>query len=171
MLSTIALFASARRHGNTGAILDRIAADLSFEIVDLSESNVLPYDYAHSNRGDGFEPLMDRILRYDQIIFAAPVYWYAVPPSMKTFIDRLSDLLEVPELRERGRQLRGMRAFVVATSGIDELSTTFISMFRETFAYLSMDFRGCLHVNCDGGYRKGIGQSEIEAFKELVREE
>jgi multimeric flavodoxin WrbA len=173
MLSTIALFASARRHGNTGAILDRIAADLSFEVVDLSESNVSPYDYAHSNRGDGFEPLVNKILRYDQLIFAAPVYWYAVPPSMKTFIDRLNDLLEVPELRERGRQLRGKRAFVVATSGIDEISPAFISMFRDTFAYLGMDYRGHLHLNCDGGYihRKGIGESEIEAFETLVREE
>ena len=170
MDSTIALFASARRHGNTGAVLDRIAAELDFEVVDLAETSVSPFDYAHSNRNDGFEPLIERILRYNQIVFAAPVYWYSVPPPMKTFIDRLSDLLELPDLRERGRHLRGKRAFVVATSGIDEISGAFISMFRDTFAYLGMEYRGLLHVNCEGGYRKGTGEKEIEAFISLMRE-
>lgn len=169
MLSTIALFASSRRHGNTGAILDKIAADLRFETVDLAECNVTPYDYAHANRADGFEPLMRKILGHDQIVFAAPVYWYSVPPQMKSFIDRLTDLLEIPDLREKGRQLRGKRAFVVATSGIDEISPAFISMFRDTFAYLSMQYCGHLHINCDGGYKHGIGESEIQVFKALLR--
>jgi multimeric flavodoxin WrbA len=169
MLTTIALFASSRRHGNTGAVLDRIAAELGMEVIDLSETNISPYDYSHHNRGDGFEPLIDRVLRYDQVIFAAPVYWYAVPPAMKTFIDRLSDLLDLPDLRQKGRQLRGKRALVVATSGIDEISPAFISMFRDTFAYLGMEYRGLLHVNCDGGYRKGCAESEIETFMSIIR--
>jgi multimeric flavodoxin WrbA len=169
MLSTIALFASSRRHGNTGTVLDKIAEELRFEIVDLSESNVTPYDYAHANRADGFEPLMRKVLGHDQIVFAAPVYWYSVPPQMKSFIDRLTDLLEIPDLREKGRQLRGKRAFVVATSGIDEISPAFISMFRDTFAYLGMQYCGHLHVNCDGGYKNGLGESDIEVFKALLR--
>jgi multimeric flavodoxin WrbA len=169
MLTTIVLFASSRRHGNTGAIIDRIAADLNIEVVDLSDTDMSPYDYAHRNRRDGFEPLVDRVLRYDQVIFAAPVYWYAVPPTMKTFIDRLSDLLELPDLRQKGQQLRRKKALVVATSGIDEISPAFISMFRDTFAYLGMNYRGFLHVNCDGGYRKGCAEIEIEAFMSLVR--
>jgi multimeric flavodoxin WrbA len=170
MPSTIALFASSRRHGNTGAVLDRIATELDFEVVDLSEAGISPFDYAHFNRGDGFEPLIDRILGYNQILFAAPVYWYSVPPQMKTFLDRLNDLLELPDLRERGRQLRTKRAFVVATSGIDEISGAFISMFRDTFAYLGMEYRGFLHVNCDGGYKIGAGERQIEAFISLMRE-
>jgi multimeric flavodoxin WrbA len=169
MLRTIALFASSRRHGNTGAILDTIAAELRFEIVDLAESNVMPYDYGHANRADGFEPLMCKLLEHDQIVFAAPVYWYSVPPQMKSFIDRLSDLLDLPDLHEKGRQLRGKRAFVVATSGIDEISPAFLSMFRNTFSYLSMQYCGHLHVNCDGGYKNGIGERDIEVFKALLR--
>src|SRR5580692_3456178 len=169
MPTTVALFSSSRRHGNTGAVLDRIAVDLPMEIVDLSEIGISPYDYSHRNRGDGFEPLVDLILRHDQLIFVAPVYWYAVPPPMKTFIDRLSDLLELADLKEKGRQLRGKRAFVVATSGIDELSLAFISMFEDTFAYLGMNYRGVLHVNCDGGYRPGTFEEEIQSFISTVR--
>ncbi len=170
MLSTIALFSSSRRHGNTGAIIDMLAPKLGFEIVDLAECNIAPYDYAHANRSDGFEPLMSKILAHDQIVFAAPVYWYSVPPKMKSFIDRLNDLLEIPELREKGRQLRGKRAYVVATSGIAEISPAFISMFRDTFAYLGMQYCGHLHVNCDGGYKTGTGESEIAHFETLLRQ-
>jgi multimeric flavodoxin WrbA len=169
MHSTIAVFASSRRHGNTGAVLDRISSDLGFEVVDLSECNVTPYDYAHANRADGFEPLMSKLLKFDQIVFAAPVYWYSVPPQMKSFIDRLSDLLDVPELREKGRQLRGKRAFVVATSAIEEIAPAFISMFRDTFAYLGMQFCGHLHINCDGGYQDGKGAGDVEVFEALLR--
>jgi multimeric flavodoxin WrbA len=169
MPTTIALFSSSRRHGNTGAVLDRIAAEVPIEVVDLSEIGIAPYDYLHRNRGDGFEPLIDQILTYDQVMFVAPVYWYAVPPTMKTFIDRLSDLLELPDLKSKGQQLRGKRALVAATSGIDEVSPPFISMFRDTFAYLGMIYGGLLHVNCDGGYRRGCAEVEIEAFISCIR--
>ncbi len=169
MLPTIALFASSRRHGNTGAVLDVVAAALDVEVVDLSEQTIQPYDYFHRNRGDGFERLIDKMLRYEQVIFAAPVYWYAVPPPMKAFIDRLTDLLELPDLKDKGRMLRGRRAFVLATSGIDDVSTAFLSMFTDTFAYFGMAYCGTLHVNCDGGYRAGVGKSEIESFVTLLK--
>ena len=35
---------------------------------------------------------MKRVLAHDQIIFATPIYWYAVSPAMKVFLDRLSAL-------------------------------------------------------------------------------
>jgi multimeric flavodoxin WrbA len=169
MASTIALFASSRRHGNTGAILDRIAAAAEVEVVDLAEVAISPYDYSHGNRTDGFERLIDKVLGYKQVIFAAPVYWYSVPPHMKTFIDRLTDLLEVPDLKDKGRKLREKHAFVVATSGIDELSYAYISMFKDTFAYLGMAYCGVLHVNCEGGYKMGTGEGDIQSFISVLK--
>ena len=78
--------------------------------------NISAYDYEHRNRGDDFEPLIERVLAFDQIIFASPVYWYAASPAMKVFLDRISDLLDLPELLEEGRRLRGKRAFLICTS-------------------------------------------------------
>lgn len=137
--------------------------------MNLSDEDIAAYDYEHRNRGDGFEPLIDRILGYEQIIFAAPVYWYAVPPPMKSFIDRLTDLLELKDLKEKGRGLREKRAFVLATSGIDEISSAFLSMFTDTFAYLGMTYGGVLHVNCDGGYQAGLDEAAIESFISIVK--
>jgi multimeric flavodoxin WrbA len=170
MLSTIALFASSRRSGNTGTIIDRIAAALAIEVVDLSQVRMSAYDYAHQNRADEFEPLMDRILAYEQLIFAAPVYWYSAPPPMKVFLDRLNDFLDLPDFRPKGRRLRGKLGYVVATSGIAELSPAFLYVFKETFEYLGMGYGGALHLNCDGGYSPGKFDREIDEFVSLVRD-
>lgn len=42
MKSTLALFSSARRHGNTGRLMDRIADELGLAVVDLGEKILLP---------------------------------------------------------------------------------------------------------------------------------
>jgi multimeric flavodoxin WrbA len=44
------------------------------------------------------------VLAHDQIILATPIYWYAVSAAMKNFLDRLSDLLELPDLLPEGRR-------------------------------------------------------------------
>ena len=116
MLSTIVLFSSSRRSGNTGQLVDRIARELGIQVVDLADQRISQYDYEHRNRKDDFEPLMKRLLAHEQIIFATPIYWYAVSPAMKIFLDRLSDYLELPELLPEGRRLRGKNAYVVCTS-------------------------------------------------------
>jgi multimeric flavodoxin WrbA len=152
MLPTIALFASSRRHGNTGQLMDRIACDLGIEVVDLSALRISGYDYQHRNRTDDFEPLMRRVLACEQIIFATPVYWYAVSPPMKIFLDRISDFLELPELLDEGRRLRGKRAYIVCTSIYDEVPSSFMSAFVDTFNYLGMRFGGVAHANCRDGY-------------------
>jgi multimeric flavodoxin WrbA len=113
---------------------------------------------------------MTHILKFDSIIFASPVYWYAVSPPMKTFIDRISDLLEVPELLDQGRRLRGKTAYVVCTSIYDEPPRSFIDAFKETFCYLGMNFGGYVHANCDSGYVAERYENEVRAFVHSVRE-
>jgi multimeric flavodoxin WrbA len=169
MLSTIALFSSSRRHGNTGQLIDRVASELNIEVVDLARQRMSPYDYEHLNRNDDFEPLMSRVLAHDQIIFATPIYWYAVSPAMKVFLDRISDLLELPDLLSEGRRLRGKTAYVVCTSISDEPSEAFMEAFRETFDYLGMHFGGVVHVNCQDGYLPAVHDLEALKFAALVR--
>lgn len=169
MLKTIALFSSARRHGNTGRFLDRMASELEIEVVDLTNLRLSPFDYDHRNRDDDFEPLMEHVLSHDQVIFASPIYWYAVSPAMKTFLDRISDLLELPDLLAKGRQLRGKKAFIVCTSICEEPSPAFIAAFRETFEYLGMTYGGVAHANCEDGYFPAAHDEEAAAFSALVR--
>ena len=170
MLSTIALLSSSRRLGNTGQLIDRIASELNIEVVDLASQRISSYDYDHLNRNDDFEPLMKRVLAHDQIIFATPIYWYAVSPAMKVFLDRISDLLELPDLLSEGRRLRGKKAYVVCTSIGNDPSAAFVDAFRETFDYLGMHLGGVVHVNCQDGYLPAVHDSEALKFAALVRE-
>jgi multimeric flavodoxin WrbA len=169
MPSTIALFSSSRRNGNTGRLMDRIALELDLEVVDLSSLRITPYDYDHSNRDDDFESLMERVLAHEQVIFASPIYWYSVSPAMKTFLDRISDFLELPDLLPKGRRLRGKNAFIVCTSICEEPSPMFMGAFRETVDYLGMRFGGAVHVNCADGYQPAAHDSEALAFATIVR--
>jgi multimeric flavodoxin WrbA len=168
MDSTIALFSSARRHGNTGQLMDRVAAAGNIEVIDLGERNIAPYDYEHRNRSDDFEPLMYKLLGYRQLVFASPVYWYSCTPQMKSFLDRISDFLDLPELLEKGRGLRGKVGYVVCTSVYDEVAPSFLEMFRSTFGYLGMTFGGYLHVNCEAGYVARNHEGEIQEFLALL---
>ncbi len=169
-MTAIALFSSSRRHGNTGQLIDRIAAELGgMEVVDLSRLRMSPYDYDHRNRDDEFEPLIQRVADHDQILFATPIYWYAVSPAMKVFLDRITDLLELPDLLECGRRLRGKRAYIVCTSIRADPSEAFVKAFRDTFEYLGMNDGGIVHVDCIDGYRPAVHDALAVKFAEVAR--
>ena len=169
MLSTIALFSSSRRHGNTGRLMDRVAAELDIEVVDLASLRLSAFDYDHRNREDDFEPLMQRVLAHQQIVFASPIYWYAVSPAMKTFLDRISDFLDLPDLLPEGRRLRGKTGYVVCTSICEEPATEFMSAFVETFRYLGMHFGGAVHADCRDGYSPTVHDRQAAGFASLVK--
>src|SRR5687767_11656762 len=169
MLSAIVLFGSSRRNGNTGKLVDRIAGDLEIEVIDLAEQRMSPYDYEHRNRSDDFEPLMRKVLAFDQLLFASPVYWYAVSPPMKVFLDRVSDFLEIEDLLVEGRRLRGKRAYVICTSVYEEPPKSFVGAFIDTFDYLGLDFGGIAHANCRDGFVPARHDAEARAFAGCVR--
>jgi multimeric flavodoxin WrbA len=169
MIKGIALIGSSRRNGNTGQLMDRIAVELGIEIVDLASIRMSAYDYEHRNRDDDFEPLMQRVLGFDHIVFASPVYWYSMSPPMKVFLDRITDFLELPDLVNHGRRLRGKTAYVVCTSIYDQAPASFIGAFTDTFAYLGMHFGGVVHANCRDGYISAKHDGEAEKFARLVR--
>lgn len=164
MKRTVALFASSRRDGNTGRLMDRVADELGIEVIDLEEKNISGYDYEHKNRNDDFEQLFDYVMEFDQIIFASPIYWYAVSPPMKIFLDRISDYLVIPELLQKGRQLRGKAVYVVCTSVCPEIDSAYLEAYEKTFRYLGLKLRAYLHANCRDGYRPARYESDVRAF-------
>lgn len=167
---TIAIFASARRYGNTGKLMDWIASDLAIDVIDLSEKEISPYDYDHKNINDDFLPVMSRILEYEKIIFATPVYWYGPSAQMKIFIDRTSDFLDLDELKDIGRQLRNKTAYIVCTSISDDADSSFLNSLKDTFEYLGMRYGGYVHANCNDGYVHENYRQDVEKFVLSVSE-
>jgi multimeric flavodoxin WrbA len=170
MTDTIAVFASARRNGNTGQLIDWIASELDIDVVDLAEKNISPYDYEHRNIDDDFLPLMRRLLTYQKIIFVTPVYWYAASAQMKVFIDRTSDFLDIEELKDIGRALRGKCAYVVCTSISNDADDSFLNSFKDTFNYLGMQYGGYVHANCESGFIKEQYEQDVTAFLNLFKD-
>jgi multimeric flavodoxin WrbA len=166
MNKTIAIIGSSRRNGNTGKLIDTIASKLAIEVIDLADLNISTYDYEHGNMNDDFLPTIKYILTHDNIIFASPVYWYAMSAQMKTFFDRITDLLSVDELKSLGRKLRGKVGFVVSTSMHEQIDDSFINSFTDTFHYLGMNYGGAIHSNCKDTNEFSEPGTEISTFIE-----
>lgn len=153
-MRAIAILGSSRSDGNTRRLLDLVLDGRPIEVVDLAGLSFGYYDYQHRNAEDDFARLAPKLIEARAIIFATPVYWYA---PLKTFFDRLSDLLEVR--KEIGRALAGRIGYLVASSTQSVLPPGFELPFQMTCDYLEMRWGGTFH----GRFRKsGLLHSEIE---------
>lgn len=101
MPNNLVLFSSAREQGNTRRLLNAIEKQTPLDVVYLNALNLLPYDYDYKNTNDDFQRVLDRMLRCDNLIFASPIYWYSPTSQMKTLLDRFTDFLDIPSLKEK----------------------------------------------------------------------
>ncbi len=101
------------------------------------------------------------------VVFATPVYWYAMSGAMKAFFDRMTDLLETS--KELGRQLKG-KGFWLIASGTDlALPEGFEVPFARTAEYFGNQYRGSeyLYTGPDEVLR-GRSELELAAFGQRV---
>ncbi|GEA13261.1 NAD(P)H-dependent oxidoreductase [Alteromonas sp. KUL49] len=145
MPNNLVLFSSAREQGNTRRLLNAIEKQTPLDVVYLNALNLLPYDYDYKNTNDDFQRVLDRMLRCDNLIFASPIYWYSPTSQMKTLLDRFTDFLDIPSLKEKGKLLRNKTAYLVTTSSQISIDATFVSIFERTFDYLGIKYGGALH--------------------------
>ena len=147
-MKPVVIVGSSRKTGNTRQAVDQLRSFLEFDIIDLNDFKISYYDYEHANKNDGFLDLArDIISRYDTLIFATPVYWYAMSGIMKVFFDRFTDFLE--EEKDLGRKLRNKNMAVLSSSIGDHLGESFWLPFIETARYLGMAYLGNVHTIAD----------------------
>jgi len=162
MKGTIIL-GSSRSNGNTSKIAHQLVdSNPDFKLVDLNTKKISYYDYEHENIDDDFIPTIEDILKDDLIIFVTPVYWYTMSAIMKTFFDRLSDLLTVR--KDLGRKLRGMKVATVSCNSDPQIDDLFYRPFRESARYLGMEYLGDLHTNVTNGSISDQQKAEIHQF-------
>lgn len=141
---------SARNDGNTASILKYLQAVLKADVIDLSQWHIQHYDYDYQNQDDDFLPLIDKIVaNYDLLIFATPVYWYAMSGRMKVFFDRLTDCITIE--KAVGRQLKGKAMALVSCGSEATLNEGFEVPFVKSAAYLGMSFAGKVHTWISSG--------------------
>ncbi len=152
-MKTLIIQGSARKSGNTNKVVNYIQEKIKCDFVDLKNYTISNYEYDSRNKGDDFLPLMRRVVEYDLIIFATPIYWYAMSGIMKSFFDRITDCLKIE--KETGRKLRGKQMAMI-NCGSDKDSVLAIEKefempFRETASYLGMIYKGSVQtwINTD----------------------
>jgi multimeric flavodoxin WrbA len=113
---------SGRREGNTEELVNRVVKSLDAEIYHLLNFRIQPItDLRHTEEGfssvdDDADALVRKMLTYDVLIFATPLYWYTMSGHMKNFIDRWSQFLRDEELEFLPR-LEQKQAYLIVTSG------------------------------------------------------
>lgn len=142
----VIIFGSSRSNGDTfKAIQTAFGNPIEIPMVDLNDINMSYYDYEHLNSNDDFLPLAEKMVTYDAIILATPVYWYTMSAIMKVFIDRWTDLLDIR--KEIGRKLKGKTLYVIA-SHKGEIKG-FEEAFIQTAKYMGMVYGDCYFYDAD----------------------
>jgi len=161
MANPIIILGSSRSQGETRKTVDLIVGNNDIPIIDLKALNISIYDYEHQNKNDDFIPLIEGIIEHDLLVLATPVYWYTMSATMKIFLDRLTDLLEIR--KDLGRKLRGKRLYVISSIGNTLLPQGFEDAFWQTAKYLGMEYEGCSFI-CSSN----INTSEVKQFNEIA---
>ncbi|KZN52795.1 hypothetical protein N474_22770 [Pseudoalteromonas luteoviolacea CPMOR-2] len=144
-MNTIIVYSSASKAGNTSIAVEELARDLNAKTLFLDDFVIHDYSYEHKNKDDDFRGLFREVLQYDHVVFASPVYWYAVTPRMKAFIDRITEFMDDEVLQPELRVLREKHFSILSTSIHQDAPSAFIEMLQKTFEYLGMTLKGTHH--------------------------
>lgn len=143
---TLVLLGSARKNGNTAKAVSFHFG--SAQCIDFLDYNIEPYIYERSNRRkDNFIQTVETILQHEEIVFATPVYWYAMSGLMKTFFDKLTELITTD--KALGRALAGKMCSLLACGTDAFLPEGFETPFRLTAKYFEMKFLNLLYVQTE----------------------
>lgn len=138
-MPTLILHASARK-GDTWKVSTQLSKQLDADLIDLADYEIgcFNYDQVYADNDQFIDLISSKLLHYDTIIFASPVYWYLMSAQMKIFVDRLTDLLM--SHKDLGRQLRGKSMGVLSCTNDATYYPTFFQPFRLSADYLGMNY-------------------------------
>ncbi|GAB2541892.1 flavodoxin family protein [Rufibacter soli] len=118
------LLASARKDSGTHRLVRTVFHGTPHQLLDLLDYQIGPYRYENDYPPqDEFLKIIEQVLQHQVIVLATPVYWYAMSGLLKTFFDRLTDLVTVQ--KPLGRKLQGKTIFLLAVGTDSELPDGF----------------------------------------------
>lgn len=144
MNDPLVIFGSSRSDGYTKKAITDTLTGFNYELIDLSRLNISPYDYEHKNKNDDHLQVIEKMILAKSVVFATPVYWYAMSAQMKVFFDRFSDLVTFRQTYRS--KLKGKRCFLLATGSDADLPDGFETPFKRTCDYLGMVYVGGVYL-------------------------
>ena len=165
--SPLVLLASARSAGQTAAFVQQTFVAVDHQLLDLLAVPLYPYSYSGQYPpDDAFASIVHQVLAHKTLVVATPVYWYAMSGLLKTFFDRLTDLVTVA--KPLGRQLRGKQLFLLAVGADDALPTGFETPFLLTAKYFGMQYGGSLYYSQKSPPTTASLAAAIQAFQATI---
>lgn len=128
MKNVVIVNSSPRKGGNSEILAKKFAEGAIYSGNSVTEINVRELDlkfctgclYCHSHEkcalNDSMNGLYSQIKNADVLVFATPVYYYAVSGQLKTFLDRLNPLYE------KSNNFKDV--YLIATAADDAAGTT-----------------------------------------------
>lgn len=137
----LAIVGSSRKNGDTHHIVSALFEGRPLDKLDLLDLKIYPYNYdGIYPPDDQFQEVVQAMLTHDRIIFATPVYWYAMSGPLKILFDRLTDIVTIN--KEIGRQMKDKETYLVAVGAEELLPEGFEVPFESTSRYFKMKYRG-----------------------------
>lgn len=167
LLKGIIILGTSRSEGNTSKAVRALADRTGYPIIDLNTKQISYYDYESKNRDDDFLPLVrDIVTNYDLIVFSSPVYWYTMSAQLKTFFDRLSDVIRIE--KDTGRKLRGKFMATLSSSESDDVPACYYEPFTLSADYLGMKYLGSTHAYVEDGEIPPLVEQRLDNFVEKL---
>jgi len=161
----LVIVGSARKSGNTYTIANAVLQGIDVKIIELANHTIVPYSYNGNYGEDDFMDIATQMLQHNTIIFATPVYWYAMSGMMKTFFDRLTHL--VTTHKPSGRQLKGKNILLIATGTDAGLPEGFEVPFQQTAEYFDAQYKGAVYF-CTKEKYPATHPEGVIAFRQLL---
>ena len=144
----LVILGSNRKDSNTLKAAEELCPVDDYEIIDLLDYEIGHFSYEKSySPNDGFMEIAEKMKGADHIVFATPVYWYAMSGPMKVFFDRFTNLMS--SYSPIGRMLAGKKTYLIASGTEPELPDGFEVPFAKTSEYFDMEFMGTQYKQFD----------------------
>lgn len=135
----VVILGAAKGHKNTASYAKELYSNGQLDLIDLQDYTVLPYVYDTPRRDDDFISIVQKMIDADRVVLATPVYWYAMSAEMKTFVDRLTNLLSEAH-KSYAAALVGKKIDLVITGSDVLIPNGFTVPFNLVSIYFAMDF-------------------------------
>lgn len=149
---------SSRTDGHSAIISQQIKNKTNSKIFHLADYNIGYFDYDNAHFDDDFIPLINALIEYPVWVLVTPVYWYSMSAQMKTWLDRMSDILKWSKDLEPS--LKKTSWYILSCGSDDEETPGYFVPFRMSAEYLDIMYLGHTHVWKDNR----------QALSEIVRE-
>lgn len=140
-MKVLVILGSARKESHTLRAVKNLCPFPDYELLDLNEVQLNHYSYDHSaNASDDFRAIVSKIDEAQVIVFATPVYWYAMSGKLKVLLDRFTELLST--YKSVGKRLKGKHCYLISCGSDDALPEGFEVPFKLTAQYFKMEYCG-----------------------------